>query len=443
MSSPVIVEPPVRAESRADAHANATRVRDSHADELAGPTFARRRLRLGISGVGGSVVASLTWLALLLTGTVNVAAWSSPFAALPAPIRAVADAVLLVLAVFAAHAALTFALEYRGGAVVVRQRPAAGAWLGAWTRGVLVQATLLGTLTAMSATAGVLFGVFGVITGVLAGSLLLLALQGPIAQLVASMPVTELAINDRAVRDVETADDAALTDDDIASLALAQGIRASAVRVVDAGDEAFVGGWIGLVKPTLWIPRAWARTTHRELLSVQFARRHAQFTSGARRRGVLRAALWPAFGVALFAPLLPWTTTEAAFWLALPAVSTIWMFVGVLLLPSLSRPIVYNADAVAAARLGRDVVAQAVRRLDAWQDDEPERAPGVEFIFHPVPSRGNRERALQRTPPRVHGGAHQLTRLSLYSALASGSLLGRVVHCNIGRPALWVAYPGD
>ncbi len=410
------------------------------------PTFARRRLRLGISGVGGSVAASLTWLALLLTDVLNPSAWSSPFAALPAPARAVADAVLLVLAVFTAHAALTVALEYRGGAVVVRQRPTASAWLRAWGRGVLVQAVLLAVLTAMSATAGVLFGVFGVISGVVAGSLLLLAAQGPIAQLVASLRVTELAPEvpaEQVARAEKTHDDVALTDDDIAALALAQGIRASAVRVVDARDEAFVGGWIGLVQPTLWMPRAWARASQRELLSVQFARRHAQFTSGARRRGVLRAALWPALGVALFAPLLPWATTEAAFWLALPAVSTLWMFVGVLLLPSLSRPIVYNADAVAAARLGRDTVTHAVRQLDAWQDDEPERTPGVEFIFHPVPSRGNRERALQRTPRRVHGGAHQLTRLSLYSALASGSLLGRVVHCNIGRPELWVVYPGD
>jgi hypothetical protein len=253
---------------------------------------------------------------------------------------------------------------------------------------------------------------------------LLLAAQGPLARLIAPLPVAPLA-------------------PELAELARAQGVRPDAVCVVDARDEAFTGGWIGVVKPSLWVPRAWTEAAHRDLLTVQFARRQAQFASGARRRGVLRAALWPALGVLLFAPLLPWAPADAAFWLALPAVSTLWMFVGVLLLPSLSRPVVYNADAIAAARLGRDTVVSAVRQLDAWQDDEPERSPGVEFTFHPVPSRGNRERALARTPRHVHGGAHQLTRLSLFASLAGGSLLGRVVHCNIGRPSLWAVYPGD
>jgi hypothetical protein len=267
-----------------------------------------------------------------------------------------------------------------------------------------------------------------VAAGVLAGSVLLLAAQGPIARLVTSLPVRPLG----------TTSDAALVE-----LARAQGVRPDAVRLVDAPDEAFVGGWVGVGAPALWLPTRWTAPDHRDLLTVQLARRHAQFTSGARRRGLLRAAGWPALGVLLFAPLLPWTPMDAPFWLALPAVSTLWMFVGVLLLPSLSRPVVINADLVAAARLGRERVARAVQQLDAWQDDEPERAPGVEFVFHPVPSRGNRERALQRTPPRTLGGAHQLTRLSLYASLAGGSLLGRVVHCNIGRPSLWVVYPGD
>jgi hypothetical protein len=80
--------------------------------------------------------------------------------------------------------------------------------------------------------------------------------------------------------------------------------------------------------------------------------------------------------------------------------------------------------------------------LDRWQDDEAERSPRVERIFHPVPSRGNRLRALTLRDDRLRG-AHQLTRLALFTSVATLSLLGRVVHCNIGRPALWVVYPGD
>jgi len=416
MSTPLTAEPPRLVEARAT----------SRADESlpASPSFARRRLRLGISGVGVSVTSSLTWLALLLTGVIAPPSLSAMFGAVPAPVITVVQGVAAVFAVFVVHALLTIVLEYRGGAVVVRQQPTAGQWFRAWARGVLVQGVLLVVLVAMAASAGALLGTLGVVGGAFVGSVLLLALQGPIARLIAPLPSAPL-------------------DPSLHELARSQGIRPEVVRVVDAPDEAFVGGWVGIRPIELWIPRTWSSEAHREVLTVQFTRRQAQYASGARRRGVFRAAMWPTFGLALLLPLLPWTVADAAYWLALPAVSTLWMFVGVLLLPSLSRPIVYNADAIAAARLGRDTVTRAVRQLDAWQDDEAERTPGVEFIFHPVPSRGNRERALQRTPSRTLGGAHQLTRLSLYSALAAGSLLGRVVHCNIGRPSLWAVYPGD
>ncbi len=416
MSTPIVAD----SSRLADAHPE---VRATEALSAA-PTFARRRLRLGISGVGLSVMSSVAWLALLITGVVAPPPLSSLTGAVPTPVLTVVQAVTAVVAVFVLHALLTFALEYRGGAVVVRQRPTAGAWLGAWVRGVCVQGVLLLVFVGIAASGGALLGTLGVVGGAFAGSVLLLALQGPIARLIAPLPSAPL-------------------DPSLHELARSQGIRPDVVRVIDAPDEAFVGGWVGIRPVELWIPRAWTSEAHRELLTVQFTRRQAQFASGARRRGVFRAAMWPAFGLALLLPLLPWSPADAAYWLALPAVSTLWMFIGVLLLPSLSRPIVYNADSIAAARLGRDTVARAVRQLDAWQDDEAERSPGVEFIFHPVPSRGNRERALQRTPQRTLGGAHQLTRLALFSALAAGSLLGRVVHCNIGRPSLWAVYPGD
>jgi len=416
MSTPTTADSPRLTDARTEPRATETL--------SAAPSFARRRLRLGVSGVGLSVMSAVAWLALLITGVVTPPRLSSFTDALPTPVLTVVQAVTAVIAVFVLHALLTSALEYSGGAVVVRQRPTAGAWLRTWARGVFVQGALLLVLVGLAASGGALLGTLGVVGGALTGSVLLLALQGPIARLIAKLPSAPL--------------DPALHD-----LARSQGIRPDVVRVIDAPDEAFVGGWVGLRPVELWIPRAWTHEAHRELLTVQFTRRQAQFVSGARRRGLIRAALWPAFGLALLLPLLPWTPADAAYWLALPAVSTLWMFVGVLLLPSLSRPIVYNADSIAAARLGRDAVARAVRQLDAWQDDEAERSPGVELIFHPVPSRGNRERALQRTPQRTLGGAHQLTRLSLFSALAAGSLLGRVVHCNIGRPSLWAVYPGD
>ncbi len=387
-------------------------------------TFARRRLLLGITGVGLSVVLSTVWLLLLLAGIVQLPEAWRLVALGSSSLTTALTAAVLGLSVFVVHAVLLFGVEYVGGVVTVRHAPTRSAWLTGWARGVVVQAAVFAGVLFAASLATSMLGWVGFVSTVLGAGVALLFLQGSVARLVAPLSVAKA--------------DAAL-----AEIAGESGIRADALRVVDSADEAFVGGWVGLFKPQLWIPRTWTTGEQQSLLRVQLARRHAQFISGARRRGLWRAAAWPALGIALFAPMLPWEYADGNFWLALPAVSTLWTFVAVLLLPSLSRPVVYSADAAAAKRLGVDRVVGAIRQLDAWQDNEPERSPGVEFVFHPVPSRNNRERALHRRTRPVLGGGHQQTRLTLYASLAAGGLLGRVVHCNIGRPALWAVYPGD
>jgi len=179
------------------------------------------------------------------------------------------------------------------------------------------------------------------------------------------------------------------------------------------------------------------------LRRVQWVRRGVQLKSGARMRGWWAAVLWPALGLWLSISLVPFAWDDARLWLALPAMSTLWSFVAVLLLPTLSRPAVYHADAEAARVVGVEHTAHVISQLDQWQDDEPERRPLVESIFHPVPSAGNRARRLHNDLTADNRGGHQQTRLPLLSSLVAGSVLGRVVHCNIGRPSLWVLYPGD
>jgi hypothetical protein len=179
------------------------------------------------------------------------------------------------------------------------------------------------------------------------------------------------------------------------------------------------------------------------LRRVQWVRRGVQLRSGARMRGWLAAVLWPALGLWLSVSLLPFGWDDARLWVSLPAMSTVWSFVAVLLLPTMSRPAVYHADAEAARVVGVEDTARVISQLDQWQDDEPERTALVESIFHPVPSAGNRVRSLHDDATAANRGGHQQTRLTLLSSLVTGSVLGRVVHCNIGRPALWVVYPGD
>ncbi|MFK7788332.1 MAG: hypothetical protein AB8C95_02415, partial [Phycisphaeraceae bacterium] len=125
---------------------------------------------------------------------------------------------------------------------------------------------------------------------------------------------------------------------------------------------------------------------------------------------------------------------ESALWF------TLWSFAGLLVLPTLSRDAVYQidqqliADGIAPERLDHLTAA-----LDQMQDGEPVRPGWVEAIFHPVPSVTKRQ-------SRGRAGRlafWDIARTSVYLGIGAGSLLTRSVHCNVGRPALWVWLPTD
>jgi len=122
---------------------------------------------------------------------------------------------------------------------------------------------------------------------------------------------------------------------------------------------------------------------------------------------------------------------------------TLWIFVGLLLLPSPSRAATFRADeAIARDDETRRAWSETLATLDRMQDDEPERSPGLGSVFHPVPSAERRRRALERRRS-ARPLAWNLARISLYLSNAGLSLLPRAVHCNVGRPELWVFLPCD
>ena len=93
-----------------------------------------------------------------------------------------------------------------------------------------------------------------------------------------------------------------------------------------------------------------------------------------------------------------------------------------------------------AAGAHRDVMQQTIEALDDLQDRERDRPTIVEMIFHPVPSVRSRLRG-----PQVRGirGFWDAARTAVYLSAAGLGLLCRAVHCNSGRPGLWVFLPVD
>jgi hypothetical protein len=382
-----------------------------------GPTlsYARARLYLGASAVGTLTV--LAALALLLG--LPERWWPT----VPGPI--VRD-VLAWSVLVAVHAAVLAPFDLFAGSLIPRAygrtSEPLGAFLARWARGAVLHGlalTAAGTFVMVAARAA---GGGGAVAAFLALSLGLLAGQ----------PWVAAAVSGWRVRRLPTAP---------ATAALGSGALA-----YDAPHPHVTGGAYGLPFRTRWVvPGRWASEPERVALDAQSVRRAWIERSGARDRGVLLALAWNALPLVIV--LATWGAPVAAAdvvrWALL---GTVGSFLGVLVLPTPSRRAVLDADLAAQAQ-GVDPtrLTAALERLDRDQDDEPARSAGVETIFHPIPGLRRRTALLAAADPPSAAGtaAWHAARVALYTSWAGAGLLGRAVHCNLGRPEVWVFLPSD
>lgn len=202
-------------------------------------------------------------------------------------------------------------------------------------------------------------------------------------------------------------------------------------------DPAFTGGIVGFGRraQSLWRAR-WLEGLPQSELAVESRRREWQLANGLNDWALVAVLGWNLFGTALgtFAfALAQRTPAEALFghacWM------TLWAFFGLLVLPSFSRGSVFAADRAAAAA-GLDSAAWIMRFPELTGEDGGANA-AVQTIFYPIPSVEMRLHS-NDDAPLVLGS---LARNNLYHSWATLTLLGSAVHCNVGRPALWVFPP--
>jgi hypothetical protein len=331
---------------------------------------------------------------------------------LPTADAAAGTQALLLVGVLVAYVAVSLPFDLMGGLVLPRRHgrptPTTGRYLVAWARGVSVQAVVM----AGSATAIVLVGrAWGDAAAVLTVAVIATAIA------VGRLPLARL----------------------VASLGAPRTWRESPrVAAVAASDIGFTGGITGAGRRIV-VPAAWTRALG-EGLAIEVV----------RRRAIAGAGYWLGIAVAL-----AWTVAGVALAMALPgggaagmgevvttgAWFTLWSFVGLLVLPMVSRPAVHQADAAAAEMFPPTAVAALIRALDALQDDEPERSGVVEAIFHPIPGAAGR---IARLGAAARGPRPwNVARMALPMSWCCMGLLGRAVHCNAGRPELWVMLPTD
>ncbi|TVR94454.1 MAG: hypothetical protein EA416_03570 [Trueperaceae bacterium] len=377
-------------------------------------TYARSRLYLGASAVGTlSVLAALG------------VAFDLPSAVPSTALGAGTELAWLALLV-AAHAALMAPFDLFGGFLLPREygrsRESLGRFARRWLRGASVYASMLALSGFALMLASRTFGAGGSVVVFVAIAALLLYAKPRVAELVGAGRI----VVPRG-----------------ASLANDLGGR---TRVLMTDAPHVTGGAYGLPGRTAWVvPAHWLRDGERVGLALQLVRRAWLTSTGARDRGVLLALAWTS--VPLVAHLVAVgpivglaDVVRVALW------GTLWSFVGVLVLPTPSRWAVYRADAAALeAGFERDALRASLERLEADQDDELERSRGVETIFHPVPAARHRLAAVagRRDPGPSVLAAWHAARVALYLSVAGCGLLGRAVHCNVGRPEAWVFLPSD
>jgi uncharacterized membrane protein len=374
-------------------------------------TYARARLWLGIGCVGTVVLLAAAALAT-----------DAPARLLPTTPSSTAVELRALAAFVAAYVLLQLPFDLLGGRVLPRRfgrrHMATPSFAGHLLRGVAVHGLLLlGALLLVHHGARRL-GAPGAVGVVGATAVALLAARTAIA---------------RAVGGVRTHDGGPGDTDPLA------------VRAAESIDEGFTGGVLGVLRPRgVVVPGRWARDLGDAGLDLVVRRRAVAVRTGAWWRGRAAALAFVLAGASLAAVQVGAVASgTVAGTVAFSLWFTLWSFLGLLVLPAPSRAAVLHVDRALARDLPdaatRAAATDALRRLDRLADDEPERAAGIEAVFHPIPSLARRTDGDAPAPgaPAWWDAA----RTAVYLGTGAGGLLGRAVHCNCGRPALWVFLP--
>ena len=383
----------------------------SHQDRPNKRTWASERLLLGQANVGFWVVVSS---AFILTQP-----------EIPGQNPAVQWGLICLL-----YAAVQAPFDWLGGSLLPARHPrwpdTLSSWLARWLPGVFVHTAILCLNGLVLMGIAHRLGDLGVLLTACLLTAGLIAVQHRLARWMGHLEDSNPNANVRQIAD-------------------RVGLRTTRLHVTASKDTSFVGGWVGLPGlESLIVPRLWAEGLTDDELHTVLTRRNIALQTGRRTKGVLAAAAFNLAGMAGVLFLAPDSELVTATGLVTTAAyMTLWTFLGILVLPSVSREAVYQIDREASRRTSTTRVQALIQRLDRDQEDETRRSPLTERVFHPVPASGHRIAALDQ-PEAPHAcSPWRVTRTMLYTSLAGLSVLGRTVHCNIGRPELWALHPGD
>ncbi len=211
------------------------------------------------------------------------------------------------------------------------------------------------------------------------------------------------------------------------------------VSVSSVGDPAFTGGIVGFGRgATILLPESWMDRVPRPEMAVEVFRRRWQIKQGLPGRAFLLVLAWNLIGAWIGSFVIDPSVHSLGYALVgLACWMTLWTFVSLLVLPVLGRGTVFAADR-AAADAGLDPSGW-IRLFPKLTGEDGNSRASLQNIFYPIPSAELRLRSLGESRRELVLGT--VARGNLYYSMAGLTLLGRSVHCNVGRPGLWVFPP--
>ena len=380
-------------------------------------TYARARLWLGICGVGSLV--TLATIALVFDVPTFLLGNSQTFRWVDVgQIAAVSLAVNLWMTPF----------DYLGGYRVPRKfnksSDSFARWSSQYGMAVLGQSALFVAFAVSILVAGRAFGFPGGLLAICGGFLVCLFVRNQLMR-------------------IRQIDSAQTSQKFVDALAMAESWDVSVPRImiVRHRDVGFTGGIIGFGKAArIVLPEGWLDVMSQQQLATAIARRAVAISSGSYSRGLGVAIGWNVLGF-IVCSLLPGAgLTSVATLVTTFCWFTIWSFVGLLVLPTLSRNASLQIDRLLSQRgVPSELIYETAHSLDEMQDGEPDRPKLIETIFHPVPNVSSRS----KDAPNSAWGAWNVARTTLFLSWACFGVLSRAVHCNVGRPELWTMLPTD
>jgi len=118
---------------------------------------------------------------------------------------------------------------------------------------------------------------------------------------------------------------------------------------------------------------------------------------------------------------------------------TVWSFLSLILLTRLSHNSVYACDAIAKNK-NKSLLIKWIKYFPDIVGENGHQNPLKQAVFYPIPSIKCRLDALKTNSiGTINFG--NLTRRNLFISWGVFNLSARSVHCNVGRPLLWILPP--